>query len=219
MEEKMVVIDNLCLQVKKEQILNGINIEFEKGKIHGLVGRNGSGKTMLMKCICGFVKPTKGTVTVQGKVIGRDRDFPESLGLIIETPGFIPYYSGYRNLKILGEANGKLEKKDILNVMEYVGIEKAAHRRVGKYSLGMRQRLGIAQAIMESPELLVLDEPFNGLDKAGVEDVRKILLSLKEQGKTIIMASHNSEDIRLLCDTVHEMERGEIVRKMSPYCE
>ena len=215
----MVVIDNLCLQVKKEQILNGINIEFEKGKIHGLVGRNGSGKTMLMKCICGFVKPTKGTVTVQGKVIGRDRDFPESLGLIIETPGFIPYYSGYRNLKILGEANGKLEKKDILNVMEYVGIEKAAHRRVGKYSLGMRQRLGIAQAIMESPELLVLDEPFNGLDKAGVEDVRKILLSLKEQGKTIIMASHNSEDIRLLCDTVHEMERGEIVRKMSPHSE
>lgn len=211
MEEKMVVVDNLCLELKKEQILSGINMEFEKGKIYGLVGRNGSGKTMLMKCICGFVKPTKGTVTVQGKVLGRDRDFPESLGLIIETPGFIPYYSGYRNLKILAEVNGKLQKKDILKVMEYVGLAKAANRRAGKYSLGMRQRLGIAQAIMESPDLLVLDEPFNGLDKAGVEDVRKILLSLKEQGKTIIMASHNSEDIHLLCDVVYEMEGGKIL--------
>lgn len=211
MEEKMVIIENLCLELKKEQILNGINIEFEKGKIHGLVGRNGSGKTMLMKCICGFVKPTAGTVTVQGKVIGKDRDFPENLGLIIETPGFIPYYSGYRNLKILAEPNGKIKKDDILKVMEYVGIATAAHRRVGKYSLGMRQRLGIAQAIMESPDLLVLDEPFNGLDKAGVEDVRNILLSLKEQGKTIIMASHNGEDIRLLCDTVHEMEKGKLI--------
>lgn len=211
MEEKMVVVDNLCLELKKEQILSGINMEFEKGKIYGLVGRNGSGKTMLMKCICGFVKPTKGTVTVQGKVLGRDRDFPESLGLIIETPGFIPYYSGYRNLKILAEVNGKLQKKDILKVMEYVGLAKAANRRAGKYSLGMRQRLGIAQAIMESPDLLVLDEPFNGLDKTGVEDVRKILLSLKEQGKTIIMASHNSEDIHLLCDVVYEMEGGKIL--------
>ena len=201
MQEKMVIIENLYLELKKERVLNGINIEFEKGKIHGLVGRNGSGKTMLMKCICGFVKPT----------IGKDRDFPSNLGLIIETPGFIPYYSGYRNLKILAEPNRKLKKNDILKVMDYVGLAMAAHRRVGKYSLGMRQRLGIAQAIMESPDLLVLDEPFNGLDKAGVEDVRNILLSLKEQGKTIIMASHNAEDIRLLCDTVHELENGEFV--------
>ncbi|MDE6313399.1 MAG: ATP-binding cassette domain-containing protein [Lachnospiraceae bacterium] len=207
----MVKVENLCLEIKKDMILKEINIEFEKGKIHGLVGRNGSGKTMLMKCICGFVRPTKGVVTVQNSVIGKDRDFPESLGLIIETPGFIPYYSGYRNLRILAEPNGTVGKKDILAVLERVGLAQAVHRRVGKYSLGMRQRLGIAQAIMENPKLLVLDEPFNGLDKEGVEDMRKILLELKEQGTTIIMASHNGEDIRLLCDTVQEMEKGGLV--------
>lgn len=210
MAEVMVEVQELFLEMKKDSILKKISIEFEQGKIHGLIGRNGSGKTMLMKCICGFVKPTKGSIKVQGKVIGKERDFPESLGFIIETPGFIPYYSGYKNLKILAEPNGKIRKKEIMEAMECVGITEAAHRKVGKYSLGMRQRLGIAQAIMENPQLLVLDEPFNGLDKEGVEDIRKVLLNLKEQGKTIILASHNGEDINLLCDTVHEMEKGMI---------
>ena len=210
MAEVVVKVQELFLEMKKDSILKGISSEFEQGKINGLIGRNGSGKTMLMKCICGFVKPTKGSIQVQGKVIGKDRDFPESLGLIIETPGFIPYYSGYKNLKILAEPNGKIGKEEIMEAMKCVGIAEAAHRKVGKYSLGMRQRLGIAQAIMENPQLLILDEPFNGLDKEGVEDIRKVLFNLKEQGKTIILASHNGEDINLLCDTVYEMEKGMI---------
>lgn len=211
MMEAMVKVEDVSLKVKKHTILNHINVEFEKGKIHGLVGRNGSGKTMLMKCICGFIKVTEGKIEVNNKVIRRDIDFPESIGLIIETPGFIPYYSGYRNLKILAEPNKKIGKKEIEEAMELVGLDASLRRPVGKYSLGMRQRLGIAQAIMENPDVLILDEPFNGLDKDGVEDMRKVFLKLREQGKTIIMASHNGEDIRILCDTVHEMEKGKII--------
>ena len=209
--ETIVKVEDVSLKVKKHTILNHINVEFEKGKIHGLVGRNGSGKTMLMKCICGFIKVTEGNIEVNQKVIRQDIDFPESLGLIIETPGFIPYYSGYRNLKILAEPNKKAGKKEIEEAMELVGLDSSLRRPVGKYSLGMRQRLGIAQAIMENPDVLILDEPFNGLDKDGVEDMRKVFLRLREEGKTIIMASHNGEDIRILCDTVHEMAKGEIV--------
>ena len=211
MMEAMVKVEDVSLKVKKHTILNHINVEFEKGKIHGLVGRNGSGKTMLMKCICGFIKVTEGKIEVNQKVIRQDIDFPESLGLIIETPGFISYYSGYRNLKILAEPNKKAGKKEIEEAMELVGLDSSLRRPVGKYSLGMRQRLGIAQAIMENPDVLILDEPFNGLDKDGVEDMRKVFLRLREEGKTIIMASHNGEDIRILCDTVHEMAKGEIV--------
>ena len=209
--DTIVKVEDVSLKVKKHTILNHINVEFEKGKIHGLVGRNGSGKTMLMKCICGFIKVTEGKIEVNQKVIRQDIDFPESLGLIIETPGFISYYSGYRNLKILAEPNKKAGKKEIEEAMELVGLDSSLRRPVGKYSLGMRQRLGIAQAIMENPDVLILDEPFNGLDKDGVEDMRKVFLRLREEGKTIIMASHNGEDIRILCDTVHEMAKGEIV--------
>ena len=213
--ETIVKVEDVSLKVKKHTILNHINVEFEKGKIHGLVGRNGSGKTMLMKCICGFIKVTEGKIEVNQKVIRQDIDFPESLGLIIETPGFIPYYSGYRNLKILAEPNKKAGKKEIEEAMELVGLDSSLRRPVGKYSLGMRQRLGIAQAIMENPDVLILDEPFNGLDKDGVEDMRKVFLRLREEGKTIIMASHNGEDIRILCDTVHEMAKGEILGEVT----
>lgn len=204
----MIAIKNLSLTIKKTQILKNINIEFEKGKIHGLIGRNGSGKTMLMKCICGFVKATEGTVFVDGEQIGNDCDFPENIGIIIETPGFIPYYSGYKNLKLLADLNKKIGKEEIMKSMEQVGLDPNLKHHVKKYSLGMRQRLGLAQAIMENPDLLVLDEPMNGLDKDGVADMRKYLLDLKEQGKTILIASHSSEDIEILCDTVCEMDKG-----------
>ncbi len=206
----MISIKNMSLIIKKNTILRGINANFEKGKIHGLVGRNGSGKTMLMKCICGFVRPTSGEVRVRGKLVGKEIDFPSDTGIIIEVPGFIPYYSGYKNLKLLADLNGTATKEAILDSMRRVGLEPGLKRHVRKYSLGMRQRLGLAQAIMEDPELLILDEPFNGLDKDGVEDMRKYLLDLKEQGKTILIASHTSEDIRLLCDTVSEMDKGEL---------
>ena len=206
----MIQVQNVGLIIKKTHILQGVSVSFEKGKIHGLIGRNGSGKTMLMKCICGFVKPTTGTITVNGKVIGKDCDFPENTGIIIETPGFIPYYSGYKNLKLLADLHGEITKEDIRKTMEQVGLDPNLKRHIRKYSLGMRQRLGLAQAIMENPDLLILDEPMNGLDKDGVADMRNYLLNLKEQGKTILIASHSAEDIDVLCDTVYEMDKGRL---------
>ncbi|MGN0648911.1 MAG: ATP-binding cassette domain-containing protein [Oscillospiraceae bacterium] len=206
----MIQVHNVDLIIKKTHILQGVSVSFEKGKIHGLIGRNGSGKTMLMKCICGFVKPISGEIIVAGKRIGKDCDFPDNTGIIIETPGFIPYYSGYKNLKLLADLRGKITSDDIRKTMEQVGLDPNLKRHVRKYSLGMRQRLGLAQAIMENPDLLILDEPMNGLDKDGVSDMRKYLLNLKEQGKTILIASHSAEDIDVLCDTVYEMDKGRL---------
>lgn len=205
-------VENVNLMIKKQPILKNISINFKEGEIHGLVGRNGSGKTMLMKCICGFVHVTEGEIWIQDKLVGKDMDFPKDMGIIIETPGFIPYYSGMRNLQMLAGLNRKISKQKIVETMELVGLDFAMHRHVGKYSLGMRQRLGIAQAIMEDPDILVLDEPMNGLDNEGVEDIRKLLLDLKEQGKTILIASHNKEDIDVLCDDVWEMDKGVVTK-------
>ena len=208
----MNIIDvrNVFLTLGKTDILKDISVSFERGKIHGLIGRNGSGKTMLMKCICGFVKPNSGEITVDGKQVGKDCDFPQSMGVIIETPGFIPYYSGYKNLTLLAELRGKIGGGEIKNTMHRVGLDPELKRPVRKYSLGMRQRLGLAQAIMENPDLLILDEPMNGLDKEGVQDMRQYLLDLKSQGKTILIASHSAEDIDALCDTVYEMDKGKL---------
>lgn len=204
----IIEIKNLVKLFGKVTVLNNISVSFEHGKIHGLIGRNGSGKTMLMKCICGFVPVTSGEIYVSGKQIGKDIDIPENIGIIIESPGFLPEYSAYKNLKFLADIKGKIRKSEICIAIESVGLDPNSKKHVGKYSLGMRQRLGLAQAIMENPELLILDEPMNGLDKEGVADMRKYLIALKEQGKTIIIASHSSEDIEVLCDTVCEMEKG-----------
>lgn len=208
--DSIISVKGVDLTIGKTQILKQINVDFEEGKIHGLIGRNGSGKTMLMKCICGFIKPTSGEITVDGKRVGKDVDFPKDMGIIIETPGFIPYYSGYKNLKLLAGLNNKIGKDEVRESMKKVGLDPDLKRHVKKYSLGMRQRLGLAQAIMEDPELLILDEPMNGLDKDGVKDMREYLLALKMQGKTIIIASHSAEDIDILCDTVSEMDKGRL---------
>ncbi len=157
----MINVNNLSLTIKKSDILKNLNIKFEKGLIHGLIGRNGSGKTMLMKCICGFIKPTEGEVIVADKRIGKDCDFPKSIGIIIETPGFIPYYSGFKNLKLLADLNNKIDSQTIKETMKQVGLDPESKLHIKKYSLGMRQRLGLAQAIMENPDLLILDEPMN----------------------------------------------------------
>ena len=204
----IIEIKELDLSIKKTEILKKVSVSFEQGKIHGLIGRNGSGKTMLMKCICGFIRPTSGTICVNGREVGKDCDFPENIGIIIETPGFIPYYSGFKNLKLIADLNKKADTEQIKRAMSQVGLDPTLKRHVVKYSLGMRQRLGLAQAIMENPDILILDEPMNGLDKEGVEDMRKYLLDFKTQGKTILIASHSSEDIEVLCDTVHEMDKG-----------
>ncbi len=203
-----ISVKNLTKRFKEATVLDNINIDFETGKVHGLIGRNGSGKTMLMKCICGIVPYKIGEIRVNDRIIGKDVDIPANVGVIIETPGFLPNYSGFNNLKFLAKIKNKIGKDEIKAAIKSVGLNPDDKKHVGKYSLGMRQRLGLAQAIMENPELLVLDEPMNGLDKDGVKDMRQYLLDLKAQGKTILIASHSAEDIDVLCDTVCEMDKG-----------
>ncbi|MBQ8519621.1 MAG: ATP-binding cassette domain-containing protein [Agathobacter sp.] len=207
----MICVKNLSLKIQKDVILSDIDLHVEKGKITGLIGRNGCGKTMLMKCITGFVKPTQGEVIFDGKKIGEEIDFPKDTGIIIETPAFVPYYSGYKNLMELASLQKKIGKHEVEEVLKKVGLYEARNKLVRKYSLGMRQRLGIAQALMENPETLILDEPMNGLDNECVALVRSILMELKEQGKTILLVSHNAEDIRVLCDVIYEMDKGRII--------
>lgn len=209
--ESIIKVDKVIKKFDSDIALNNVSIEFERGKIYGIVGRNGSGKTVLFKTIIGFLKPTSGRVIVDGKEIGKDTDFADNIGIIIETPGFLSSYSGYKNLEYLASIKNRIGKKEIKESMEQVGLDPDSKKRVGKYSLGMRQRLGIAQAIMENPDILILDEPMNGLDNQGVEDVREILLNLKNEGKAIILASHNKEDIKVLCDQVYEMDHGKLV--------
>lgn len=206
--ETCIEVQNAVKRFRDQVVLKNVSISFEKGQIHGIVGRNGSGKTVLFKCICGLMHPEEGVILVNGKRVGRDVDMPEDIGAIIEAPGFLPNYSGYKNLRFLANIRRKIGKEEILNALKTVGLDPESRKHVGKYSLGMRQRLGIAQAIMEDPEILILDEPMNGLDNAGVQDIRALLLELKAQGKTILLASHNHEDIAALCDTVHEMDGG-----------
>lgn len=203
-----IEIENLTMDFRRDRVLHSITHSFENGKIHGVVGNNGSGKTVMFKCICGFLNPTGGRVTVEGKRIGRDRDFPESIGIIIEAPGFLPQFSGLKNLEMLASIRGKLTLKEIADVIRRVGLDPTSRKPVGKYSLGMRQRLGIAQAIMEKPRILILDEPTNGLDKNGVVEIRELIRSLKNPERTILIASHNVADIDELCDTVCEMDAG-----------
>jgi ABC-2 type transport system ATP-binding protein len=205
---QMIEVENLSRVYQKTAVVKDVSAVFPTGKISGIVGRNGSGKTVLFRMICGLVKPTSGSVTVNGERIGKDVDYPSNLGVIIETPGFLPFQSGYRNLLELARINRKIRKQEIRNAMEQVGLQPDSHKPVGKYSLGMRQRLGIAQAIMENPDVLILDEPMNGLDEHGVEEMRALFSSLREKGKTILLASHNKEDIEFLCDHVFYMDGG-----------
>ena len=206
--EPVIRVQNVSKDFGQERVLHSVSRDFASGQIHGIVGNNGSGKTVLMKCICGFLFPTEGQVLVNGKVVGRDMDFPPDLGIIIETPGFLPGLTGIKNLELLASLQGKIGLREIADSIRRVGLDPNSKKPVGKYSLGMRQRLGIAQAIMEDPSLLILDEPFNGLDKQGVLDMRKLIKGLKAEGKTILLASHNPMDIDELCDTVCEMDAG-----------
>ena len=205
-----IFVENVTKTFGDQEVLKTVCVKFEMGKIYGIVGRNGSGKTVLLKCICGLLYPQAGTVTVGGKVVGKDVDYPENVGFIIETPGFLPRYSGLKNLKYLASVRGKVKEDEIRKYMELVGLNPDDKKHVGNYSLGMRQRLGIAQALMENPDILILDEPFNGLDNQGVDEIRKLFLELKKEGKVMLIASHNSEDIKILCDRVYSMEAGKL---------
>ena len=208
----IIEVRNVTKKFGQAVVLNDVSASFEKGKIHGLIGRNGSGKTMLLKCICGLVPVTQGEIYIDGMQVGQGNETTNKLGVIIEEPGFLYNYSGYNNLKFLASIRNKISKEKIRQTIQMVGLNPDSKKHVGKYSLGMRQRLGLAQAIMEDPEILLLDEPMNGLDKHGVGEMRELFRSFADQGKTIIMANHSSEDIEVLCDTVHEMDLGVISR-------
>ena len=214
MEDKCgIFLENVTKVFGEQDALKNVSAKFGMGKIYGIVGRNGSGKTVLLKCICGLLHPTAGTVTVNGKIVGKDVDYPENIGFIIETPGFLPRYSGLKNLKYLAAIRGRVKEGEIRKYMGLAGLNPDDKKRVGNYSLGMKQRLGIAQALMENPDTLILDEPMNALDSTGVEDIRMVLLKMKENGKLIIIASHVRDDIDILCDEVHGMEGG-ILKKI-----
>lgn len=210
----MIEIENLTKTFGTQTVLSDIFGTFVSGKIYGFVGRNGSGKTVLMKLILGFLKPTSGTIKVDGKQVGMDSEIPDDIGAIIETPGFLPDYTGFQNLKLLAMIRGKITNEKIRETIRLVGLDPNSKKHVGKYSLGMRQRLGIAQAIMEEPKILLLDEPLNGLDNEGVEEMRKVLLKQKEQGKLIIIASHSKEDIDILCDEIFRFDHGKIIEHL-----
>ncbi len=208
MDDIVIRVEGVYKRFGTDTVLKDVSRSFERGRIHGIVGNNGSGKTVLMKCICGFLIPDGGSITVNGERVGVDVDFPRDMGLIIETPGFLPNVTGMKNLEILASLNKKIGLREIAASMRAAGLDPSMNKPVGKYSLGMRQRLGIAQAIMENPSLLILDEPLNGLDKHGVREMRQLIKGLKEHGKTILLASHNQGDIDELCDTVCEMDAG-----------
>lgn len=201
-------INNLEKRYGNQSVFNQITIDFESSMIYGLVGPNGCGKTTLMRCICGFTQPTGGTIKVLGKQLGKDCDFAPSTGIIIEHPGFLPHYSALRNLAILAGISNKADKERINEVIRLVGLDPNDKKPVGQYSLGMRQRLGIAQAMMENPSVLILDEPFNGLDAQGSQEIHQLLQQQKAAGRCILLASHSAADIERACDVVYEMANG-----------
>lgn len=210
--ETMIEVTDLVKKYQDQEVLKKISCTFEKGKITGLIGRNGAGKTVLMKCICGFVIPTEGEIRIDGrKLRGRKEADLTKIGMIIENPAFLESYTGYQNLAFLARINGIIGKEKIRKTLRMVGLDPDSRKKVGKYSMGMRQRLALAQAVMEDQEILILDEPMNGLDNRGVEEMRKLLLDFRGQGKTILLASHSQEDIRVLCDKIYEMDQGEII--------
>ncbi|MBM7716216.1 ATP-binding cassette domain-containing protein [Siminovitchia sp. FSL H7-0308] len=210
-----LVIENATKVIHKKKILNNINLSLEKGKIYGFVGHNGSGKTMLFRAICGFIKLTEGQIHINGEKVGKDISFPKNTGIILENPGFIPQYTGFKNLEYLASIHHKITSSDIYNVLDLVGLKESADIKTKKYSLGMKQRLGIAQAIMEDPDLLIFDEPTNALDRSGCKMFQNLMFQLKERGKTILIASHNDQEILHLSDEIYEMENGALSKQSS----
>lgn len=203
-------IRHVSKSFKKELVLNDVSMNLTSGKIYGFVGRNGSGKSVLFKLICGYLTADSGEIEVDGKIVGKDVDFAPNLGALIEAPGFLWYQSAFKNLNYLARIQGRITPDDVKDTIRLVGLNPDDKKWVGKYSLGMKQRLGIAQAIMEKPSLLVLDEPMNGLDECGVEDMRKLFLKYKRDDRMILVTSHNKDDIEALCDEVFYFKGGKV---------
>lgn len=199
---------NVSKVIKKRTVLQNINFQLERGKIYGFVGHNGSGKSMLFRVICGLVKPSVGKVKLFGDVLHQDISFPKSASVILEKPGFLEHYSGFSNLKFLASIRNEITDQDIKAAIAKVGLDPEDKRPVKAYSLGMKQKLAIAQSIMETPELILLDEPMNGLDEDSVQNVYDIINAEKQRGATILLTSHNKNDIESLCDQVYRLREG-----------
>ena len=206
----MIKIENYTQKIKKDIILNDINLHLKENKIYGFVGRNGSGKSILFKGICGLLNISNGKIIIKGKEIGKDIDFYDNLGAVLDGAGFLPNLSSFDNLKLLASIRNKISDSDIKSALNKVGLDPNDKKKYKKYSLGMKQKLALAQAIMENPELLILDEPFNGLDSYSVKDIREMLIDYKKEGNTILISIHIKEDIDILCDEVYELDRGNI---------
>lgn len=211
MKEAYIDIKNINKTIGNNVVLDNISISLEKGKIYGFRGKNGSGKTMLFRAICGLINVDSGEIIIDNKVLGKDISFPNSLGVLIEYPGFLDNLTGFRNLKYLAEIKGIISDKDIEEAIKKVGLDPKDTRKFKKYSLGMKQRLGIAQAIMEDPELIILDEPTNALDIDGVKLINDIILDMKSKGKTILIANHDKEELESVADKILFVDRGRII--------
>lgn len=209
-----VVLDHLCKSIKKKEVLRDISYSFEEGKIYGLYGRNGSGKTMLLRAVCGLVFPTSGTIDIDGKRLHQEISVPPSVGVIIENTELLPQYDALTNLKILAKIKKIVSEEEIKETIRMVGLDPESRQKVKAYSLGMRQKLAIAQAIFEKPELLLLDEPTNALDENSVINIRELFLKLREKGTTIIIASHNKEDLSVLADETLYINQGKLEVKI-----
>lgn len=207
----MITVENVNKTIKKHRILKNVSCTVPDNSICGFVGNNGSGKTVLFKCILGFYYPESGHIIIDGKERSKKDGILKGASALIEHPAFLENYSGMQNLRYLYELNHKKNNQYLKDVMAKVGLNPEDRKPVSKYSLGMKQRLGIAQVIMEESRIMVFDEPMNGLDYKGVEEIRKIILSLRDQGTTILLASHNRQDIDILCDSVYEMDDGNIL--------
>ena len=207
----MLKITNLSKKFKKRMILDDINLELTFGNIYGFIGANGSGKSVFFKTICGFLKADGGTVALNDEVIGKDIDFLPELGVLIEKPGFSEKYTQFENLKYLAQINNTVHDEDIKATLEMVGLNPDNNEKVKNFSLGMRQRLAIAQAIMEKQKIIILDEPFNGLDKQGAAQIKQLLLELKSPDRLILLTSHIAGDIEELSDYIFEFSAGKIV--------
>ncbi len=204
-------IKNLTKKFKEIKVLDDVSLTLESGKIYGLVGRNGSGKSVLLKIICGFYYPTSGEVLLDGNNYIDKNEFPLNTRALIEKPNFLPDLTGYENLELLASIQNKIGKREILDILDKVHLKNEMNKKYGKYSLGMKQKLGIAQVLMEDPDFILLDEPFNGVEDSTVDEIRKLLLEEKKKGKLILIATHIKEDINELCDVLYRINDGKVM--------